>query len=190
MKLKTLIRWEQLRGKPFARLDMTDTEDFETLLYVRALELGAASGYTRDVFHRVLEKSPQQRDRLSDETLHDFAVLSQFLPRSGEEAGAGEPSFVSEVAAQFIAQGVDAHFVMEELDLSFIPGLQKALEVRRKEQMEEARLWTYLTVQPHYTKPFPHGPYDLWPFPWDPKPREGIEDKEIAAFEAFMKSNI
>lgn len=190
MKLKTLIRWEQLRGKPIARLDMADADDFDTLLYVRALESGAASGFTREVFRRVMDKSPQQRERLADAVVRDFAVLRQFFAREREEGKQtedGEPHPLSEVAAQLIALGVDAHFVMEELDPPFIPALHKALEEHRKEQMEEARIWTYLTVQPHYPKPFPHGPYDLFPFPWDPKPREGIEDKEIAAFEDFMR---
>ena len=192
MKLKTLIRWEQLRRKPCSRLDLTDPDDFFALLYVRALDSGGASGYRLEAFRRVMEKSPQQYERQVESLRREQETMSQFMPPDADKAPRDdEPESVACLASRLIAAGTDAHFVMEELELPDARELFRAYEERRKDQLEEARLWTYLTMLPHLAEGTAKSPRDIYPFPWDCESGEEareLTETEIKAFEAFMRS--
>lgn len=157
------------------------------LLYVRALERGSAAGYTLDEFRRTI-RVPHLNSRQREECERDLAVLSQFARRrdAEEKDTAPEPEYFGKLAARLVAEGMDAHFVMEELEMPDIEIFLKGYEERRRERMEEARLWTYLVVQPH-CKPMRRGPMDLYPFPWDEQKEKPIQPEEIKAFEAFMR---
>lgn len=192
MKLKTLLRWEQLRAKPYAALDHTDADDFDALLYVRALEAGSARGYTLDTFRRTLQKAPQMYERQVDALRREMAVMAQFIPDAKKQTDTpDEPSRMADTAAFLMAEGIDAHFVMEELEMPDIPALIDACRHRRQEQMEAARLWTWLGILPHTgTRRFPNGPRDLLRFPWESKQpaAQPIRREEIDALEAFLGS--
>lgn len=196
MKLKTLLRWEQLRAKPYAAFDPADPADFEALLYVRALDSGAARGHTLDNFRCVLQKAPQLYERQADELRREMQVMAQFI-RAEEKPGGtrtqpgDEPSRLADTAAFLVAEGMDAHYVMEELEMPDIPALIDACRHHRQEQMEAARLWTWLGILPHTgTRRFPNGPRDLLRFPWESKQptAQPIRREEIDALEAFLGS--
>lgn len=189
MKIKTYIRWEQLRGKPFGKFNPLDEEDYIALLYVRALERGSATGYTLEEFRRTI-RVPHINNRQREECERDLAILSQFVRKNGAEGKDvdSDPEYFGKLAARLVAEGMGAHFVMEELEMPDIEAFLKGYEERRRERMEESRLWTYLSVQPH-CKPMRRGPMDLYPFPWDEhKEEKPIQPEEIKAFEAFMQN--
>lgn len=195
MKLKTLIRWEQLRGKPYAGIDLADEDDFNALLYVRALEKGTARGYTLGTFRKVMQRAPRQLADLVEEMRREADFNAQFVRRQtgGEESKeAGEPRPLSQTAAWLVASGMDAHFVMEELEVPDLPAFIEAYAEARRERMEEARLWTWFTVRPHCAKDWPRDPSELYPFPWDIRRADdadtALRADEIARFEAFMRT--
>lgn len=191
MKIKTIIRWEQLREKPYGHIDPADEEDFNTLLYVRALEAGTAAGYTLGTFLRAIQRAPQQYSRQVESLQRDMEVMAQFTQHWKDKDKSNEQApYMSETAAFLIAEGMDAHFVMEELEMQDIPRFMEAYKNTRRERMESARLWTYLTILPHTgSKPFPHGATDLIKFPWEAVPADkDITKEEAAALEAFLQS--
>ena len=196
MTLKTLIRWEQLRAKPYAAFDPADPAAFEALLYVRALDSGAARGHTLDTYRRVLQKAPQLYERQADDLRREMQTIQQFIPAGEKPHGtpappADSPEPLSATAAFLVAEGMDAHYVMEELQMPDIPTFLNAYRHRRQEQMEASRLWTWLAILPHTgTRRFPNGPADLLRFPWEnarPAARP-ITTRETDALEAFLAS--
>lgn len=194
MKLKTLLRWEQLRSKPYATLDPADPADFEALLYVQALDAGTARGHTLDTFRRTLQKAPQLYERQVDALRREMETIAQFIPAtepSSAEPPATDtpPAPLAETAAFLVAEGMDAHFVLEELEMPDIATFINAYRQRRQERMEASRLWTWLGILPHTgTRHFPNGPRDLFRFPWeDHRPAaQPIRREEAEALEAFL----
>ena len=191
MTLRTLIRWEQLRGKPYASMDPADDEDFAALLYVRHLEAHPEDRTPFAVWRRVLANG-KLTARMLGELEREQRWLAQFNAKAAKPGDGGEPEPVSRMAAALVAAGVDARFVydggLQPQDLS---DLCEAIGEREKQRMERGRLWTWLGMLPHTgTKPFPHGAADLIRFPWDgdieARDRE-IRDRDIRAFQAFMK---
>ena len=86
--------------------------------------------------------------------------------------------------------GLDAHYALNEMELCDLPLFLEAYERKKKEQMEESRMWTYLTILPHIdAKKMENGAKDLITFPWEEK-KEATEISDIEAqrFEEFMKN--
>lgn len=191
MKIKTYIRWEQLRKKSFYSFDPMDREDYTALLYVRALERGSAQGYTLDEFRRTVVNS-HLNNRQAEEAEREFSVQRQFLNREKQASGGsqGEPMSFSDIAAWLIAEGLDAHFVMEELEQPDLEPILKAYKNRKTERMETERFWTWLGMLPHIdAKKFPNGVKDIVRFPWEEEDDNTITEQDIRTFEAFMASN-
>lgn len=194
MKIKTYIRWEQLTGKPFQQFDPLNDNDHAALLYVRALERGAAQGYTLEEFRRTMVNS-HLNNRQAEEAEREMAVQRQFIRNTtaavNSQEEEGEQASIATIASWLIAEGLDAHFVMEELEQQDLPNIVKAYEGKRKERMEADRLWTWLGMLPHINaKKFPNGVKDIIRFPWEAEDRqEQITEQEIRTFEAFMASH-
>lgn len=192
MTLRTLIRWEQLRGKPYAAFDPADTDDLDALLYVRQLALDPAATPPFGTWRRVLQNG-RIRARLLEALRREQEVQAQFTPRRQEtEAGGDGAQTMARLAAWLVAEGMDAGYVMDRMELADAEAFVSAFDDRRRQRLEAQRLWTWLGMLPHTgTKPFPHGAADIYRFPWDgdleARDRE-IQDRDIRAFQAFMKS--
>lgn len=189
MKLKSIIRWEQLRGKPYGAFDPADADDLEALLYVRQLEADPAATPTFGTWRRVLQNA-KLASRLVSDLRRELDVQAQFFTKQKdtEKAEDGQQPY-SRLAAWLVAQGMGAEYVMERMELQDVQAFVRAFDERSRQQLEADRYWTWLAILPHTgTKPFPNGAADLCRFPWEDKPRrEGIADRDIRAFEAFMK---
>lgn len=56
---------------------------------------------------------------------------------------------IGEIVSMLVMGGLDAHYAMEEMDLCDLPLYIEAYERKRKEELENARLWTYISILPH-----------------------------------------
>lgn len=159
LTLKSIIRWEQLSSKPFTDIDITSESDIETLLYCTS-EMSVPFNTYKGTFD-----SPKVLKKKISELVSYMEVYSQFIPK---EESKGEGCYIKDVASTLIASGIGPHFVFEELELQDLPIITKAIEERKKEDMESKRLFTYLTILPHIdASKLPNGAKDLLPFPWD-----------------------
>ena len=159
LTIKSIIRWEQLSSKPFTDIDITSESDIETLLYCTS-----DMSVTFDLYKGTFNSPKVLKKKISD-IISYMSVYAQFVPKSDDK---GENQYIRDIASSLIASGIDAHFVFEELELQDLPIITKAIEERKKEDMESKRLFTYLTILPHIdAEKLPNGAKDLLPFPWD-----------------------
>ena len=193
LTLEALVRWEQLRGKPFGRMDYRDAGDVEALLYTTALCAGRVHT-TFDLFRKVLPRR-KEGDAMRAALMEAQRVLAQFQrERKEQPAGKEEPAdcLIGELAAWLVAQGMEARYVMKEMELCDLSLYVEAFRRRRHEELEERRMWVYLQMLPHIDrKSLPDGERSLMLFPWERETMEAEqrnrEKEDMRRFEAFMK---
>ena len=104
----------------------------------------------------------------------------------------GEELTMTDVAAALIVRhGVDAHYVMYEMDLWEIQPYLNAADIQRKSDLITQRFWTYLTLSPNINTKKVKSPEELVPFDWEKKEnkvRKDLEENGAAAF-AFLSGN-
>lgn len=191
LTVKAIIRWEQMRGKSFSLMDYSDREDMEALLYAMSIDSFEVP-YKYEVFKSVLAND-KVMDEMSVSLGRIISVMAQF--RHSTNAGSGginddRPETIGNIVATLIMSGLDAHYALNEMELQDLPLYIEAYENKRKDEMENARLWTYLTILPHIdAKAMENGAKDLITFPWEQKPKEETEinDAEVERFEEFLK---
>lgn len=193
LNLKAIIRWEQIRQKSFSLMDYSDKDDIDTLLYTTTICNNEDVIYTFDVFRGTLsnEKLVQEMIlKLERET----SVLSQFQRKQEKQDIVNSnslPEMISDIVSVLIMSGLDAHYVLNEMELCDLPLYIEAYEKKRKEEMESARMWTYLTILPHIdARKMENGAKDLITFPWEEAEKQAekeIKETEIERFELFMQ---
>ncbi len=194
LTIKSIIRWEQLRGKSFYLMDYTNAEDFESLLYTTSMSARGEKTYTFAVFRQTLSNEKVAREMVTM-LQQEIAVLNQFrkkLEENPPENSDSTPGYISEFVSMLVMSGLDAHYALEEMELCDLVMYIEAYERQRKEQMEGDRLWTYLSIIPHVgTKRIPI-PRDLYIFPWEyeetKKEAQRAIKEDMDDFEAFMKT--
>lgn len=189
LTIKAIIRWEQLRKKSFSLIDYADQDDIEALLYTTTISRDGGT-YTFEVFRQTLVNKKLVND-LACLLDKESTFLSQFQKKDKDASfGNAEavPGMISEIVSTLILFGLDARYAMTEMELCDLPLFIEAYERKKKEQMEESRMWTYLTILPHIdAKKMENGAKDLITFPWeDKKELTEISDIEAQRFEEFM----
>lgn len=191
--IKSVIRWEQIRGVPFSQIDYGNKEDIELLLYVMYLGEGN-KGITLNAFRQVMTDDALMKSMTLD-MVRTMDVISQFQKKekgNSPEEDSKSGGTIGDIVASLIMSGLDANYALNEMELCDIPLYVDAYEKKKKEEMESARLWTYLTIIPHIdAKKMENGAKDLIMFPWETeesKKNEEITDSEVERFESFMKN--
>lgn len=181
-KIKTVIRWEQLRGKSFSLMDYADKDDVETLLYATTICINEGQMYTLKEF-----RLTQANDKVTAEMVksleREMSVLAQFqknkgLPVSNSESDNSET--IGSIVSLLIMNGLEANYAYNEMELCDLPLFIEAYERKRKEQMESSRLWTYLSILPHVDGRKIPSPQELYAFPWEEKE---MEEKAMQAIQ-------
>lgn len=191
LTVKAVIRWEQMRGKSFSLMDYSDREDMEALLYAMSIDSFEVP-YKYEVFKSVLAND-KVMEGMSVSLGRIISVMAQFRHSTNAESGGinnDRPETIGNIVTTLIMSGLDAHYALNEMELQDLPLYIEAYENKRKDEMENARLWTYLTILPHIdAKAMENGAKDLITFPWEQKPKEETEinDAEVERFEEFLK---
>lgn len=193
LTIRAIIRWEQLRKKSFSLMDYADKEDVDVLLYTTTICNNEGQMYTLDIFRQTLSNEKVVREmvlKLERET----EVLSQFQKNQEETSSGnpeGSPEYIGSIVSTLVMAGLDAHYAFNEMELCDLSLYVEAYEKKRKEDMESARMWTYLTILPHVdASKMRNGAKDLITFPWEEDEKEAekeIKETEIERLEEFMK---
>ena len=192
LTIKSVIRWEQKQGKSFSMMNYNNPEEIESLLYAMYLtETG--SSYTFNVFQRAIMDKTFTKQMVS-ELERITRVMSQFQKKQ-EKADVGNtdvsPETIASIVSTLIMAGLDAHYALNEMELCDLPLYIEAYEKKRREEMESARMWTYLTILPHIeVRKMKNGAKDLIIFPWEEVEKEAekeINETEVECFENLLK---
>lgn len=191
LTMKAIIRTEQMLSKPFVNIDYTNQDELLKLLYCCILANNPIT-FTYEEFQAISENETQLSSMLKEIEKANF-VLAQFSGQreKAENAGTGDAQYIKDLAGTLIMSGIDAGYVMNEMELSDMPVYIEAYEKRKREEMEASRLWTFLTIAPHIDTSKVKSAKDLMLFPWEEdetkkKAEEAlIKDTELA--ERFFK---
>lgn len=179
LTIEAIIRWEQMTGRSFATIDLSEDRDMRHLLYcttVVGADNGPDSPVTFEIFERMLGNG-KLYDRMRRELSARSEFVAQFVRRQktqdAAESGPHQTGTIASIAARLIITGgMDAHFVMRELFVEDLPMYIEALNDRIHQELESMRLWTYLQVLPHVNGKKISSPKKLFTFPWEKEEEE------------------
>lgn len=167
LTIKSIIRAEQILSKPFTDIDYTNIEELTKLLYCTVLVNNPVL-FTFEEFQMIAENGKQFAAMIKEiEKVNK--VLEQFTRSDKSVFGEAseEPLYLKDIAGMLIMSGLDANYVMNEMEISDIPVFVEAYEKKRREEMEASRLWTFLSIVPHIDTKKVRNPRDLMMFPWE-----------------------
>lgn len=180
--VRMVIRWEQLMKKPFSQMDYSSKEDIDAFLYVMNVD---STPYTFEVFRTALENDGIFKDMML-RLEKAMGIMAQFQKDKVADDVPSDATLscsIGEIVSMLVMGGLDAHYATEEMSLCDLPLYIEAYEKKRKEEMESARLWTYISILPHIDGKKISSPRELYPFPWEMeelkrKARKEIEENE------------
>lgn len=186
LSIKSIIRAEQILSKPFTDIDYTNVEELTKLLYCTVLSNNPVL-FTFEEFQAIAENE-KQLSAMIKEIEKANLVLKQFSRGTTAQnvENAGESPYIKELVGLLVMSGLDAHYVMNEMEISDIPIFVEAYEKKKREEMEASRLWTFLSIIPHIDTKKVKSPKDLMMFPWEEEEAQKaaeatlLRDKEIA----------
>lgn len=189
LTVKAICMFEKLTGKSF--YEFTD-DDIVILMYCAFVSSNNLD-YRLSTFNFLLED-----ERVSKWFGEKFVGIMDYIKQfpqkeeEGEETNeSAEMPFVSDLANALIVQyGVDAHYIMEEMELWQIEAMFRAVENTVKSKYEEERLWTYLTILPQVDGKKLNKPEKLLPFPWEKEEKIKRDENNIKNNEYAVKNLI
>lgn len=205
-KIRDLIKWERLTGRPFPSFDPTCRDDFDALLYATS---GMDAGYTLDEFRAVVGRNPRlmgeesRRVERARRMMEQYAAATSTFQNPDSPIQSPNPQSravtVAETAYALIAAGMDAAYLLEQLPVWEMPPLAEAFAARDeagwsrfKSACEVWRLVAYFSVVPHVMRGAVKDARSLFRFPWEQQRtrRDALADIErhAAEFREFMAS--
>ena len=193
IKIKQIIRWEQLRDKPFYELDATDELDVVALMYVTAPEQDIDNS-TFETFQQVADSAACEK--LSKSISRYLNYVNQFSPKikaddkpvedSKDEDKKEEQIRVSEISTGLIFDGVGANYLLNDAEICDLPMLCKGAEMKMRREKEDSRLWAFLQLQPYMNSKV-KTTTDFYPFPWEDEGKPVVvTDDDLAMAEALL----
>jgi len=196
LNIKSIIKVEQFLKKPFSLIDHTNESELNALLYCCVLANNDDT-FTYEAFCTLLknEKLSQKIFVAFDKECKTIAQFNQAQAEPTEpeqsESQDHEPPYVKDIVASLIVDGgIDANFIMSA-NLNDLAIYIKAYEDKKRQQLYNDRLWSFMTVVPHIdTKKCPTD-RDFYPFPWEIEEMraEGLKriEEQTDELEAFLK---
>ena len=173
--------FEHLADKSF--FEMNETEDDTLLLAYCCLAANNDFRYTYDVFKSMLENK-KISNWLSGELTRGLKYIGQFSKvisagTEGEEE-VEKPATVSAYAsALIITFGMDPHYVNYEMPFHEMEDYFKAGELKRRNELEEKRMFTFLTMVPHLDMKKKPSPQTILPFPWEKEYKQQNAEEDL-----------
>lgn len=193
LNMKTLMLFEEMSGKSFYQLDMTDVE----LLTYCSLVVNNNETLTYPLFKQVM-KNTKIAKSLYEKCSKELEYLGQFNHHIENTADPDNTSseigrITDIVNALILNYNIDINYVMRDMGLWELSSMVKAMEEKTKADMIEKRFWTYMTICPHIDGKKIKGPEQLLPFPWEKKNKKDdalrfMEDNKDA-IRAFFNKN-
>jgi len=183
LNIKSIIKFEQFTNKSFNEIDYTNTDDLMKLLYCIVLSNNPEL-FTYDEFIE-LSNNKKISKEITEKFSKEIKLIELFTSKEVKEETTVEPTdkvtiYIKDIVALLIVNtGIDANYVMNEMEINDIPLYMTAYNNKVKEQMESSRLWTYLSILPHIDSTKINSPSKLYPFPWEIEIQQKEEKAEF-----------
>lgn len=170
LNLKSIMMYEAMTGNSYQDICNGSEEDTIILMYSMYMCNEKNKPCTIERFREILRS-----DAISKAMAEDLNVAMSIVQRIKVEYDSIECDIdsdvdsvkLSDIAARLISFGLDASYVMYNMELWELPIMLKAYENKRREDMEASRLWTFYAMSPHIDTKKISTPQDLFPFPWE-----------------------
>jgi len=178
IKIKNIIRYEQLTDKSFSAFDSTNEDEVLALLY--CIELPEQ---TFEVFKRTTATAKRALESYLKKVNGYMEFISQFFSetkKKTDEANSDnkKPEKVTDLISILLFSGIDTRYVMEEMEIQDLPMFIGGLEKKKRADLENDRLWTFYHILPQVGKGITK-PQDMCPFPWEEKEIEQSAKEDI-----------
>ena len=192
MSIKALCLFEKLSEKSFYSFD---GDDIATLAYAVFV---CSNDYKCKLSTFTLLLEDLRFAKWVGEQMNTiFNYIVQFSEKEKEEESEadGEKSekalTITSIANTLIVQyGMDAHYVMDEMELWQIGSAYDAVQSMVEERYEEKRLWTYLSILPHVDGKKLNKPEKLIAFPWEAEEKKKKAEEELKNNQFAIKNLI
>jgi len=196
LNLKSIIKFEQLTSKSFNEINY-QSDDIYKLLYCIVISNNPESFLYEDFLmlmnNKKLAKEVTDKFQLILKLIEQFTTKKEpvELPiETDEKPLIKEVLYIKDIVSTLIVHaGMDVNYIMNEMQLTDIEMYMNAYNDKLKQQLENDRLWTYLTILPHVDGKKLNTPAMLYAFPWDAKieVKPDINNIEFEEFEEIMK---
>ena len=191
LNVKSICYFEKITGKSFFSFS---EEDVMYLLYACFLINNPETKISYSVFMGIMQNeqiakwaSSQFQDALS--LIHQFT--KSIDKHKEEKLSIGQTSTMTDFATSLIIDyGMDAKYVMYEMDIWEIEEYFEAANTHIKREMEMERFWTYFKVLPHIDSRKCKSPEALIPFEWEKEERKKKAEQELKNNEYAIKNMI
>ena len=185
LNVATARLFEQLTGKSFFKMDDGDSLQLAYCSLVANNDLTI----TFETFLKMIESQ-----KIADWLIKEMDKISKFqeqlqyvkknkieqLNEGAEEELVSTDMTVSDFASALIINyGMDPHYVNYDMALYEMEDYFYAAEMKRRADLEEKRIFTYLSMLPHLDPKKKTKPEDILPFPWETKSRKANAENDL-----------
>lgn len=200
IKIKQIIRWEQITDKAFCDFDPNEENDVVALMYVTSSD-AEVKKHSFEMYSEVVKAQPKLIEDDIKKITQYLNYINQFSNYGEEEKPQEidpmalhkdeekEPESIrtSDIVNSLVFEGgIDANYLLNDAEICDLPMLCKGLEIKMRHAKEDSRLWTYLMCTPYLSESCKNAT-DFYPFPWEEegKPKIIAED-DLAMAEAIL----
>ena len=196
LNIKSCCLYEQITGKNFLKL--SNEEEVLELVYCCLVANNPSLLMTYKVFQNLMTDKKVARWITKEyEKISEFNAqirtkqVSEPATEEKKEEPVEELNITDIASTLIIRYGMDAHYVMYEMELWEIEPYLNAAEIKRKNELVTQRFWTYLTIAPNINTKKVRSPEELVPFDWEKK-KDDVKktlDDNTASAVAFLRGN-
>ena len=190
LNIKSIIYYEFLTKKSFIKLDYNNNDDIMKLLYCIIICNNDIT-ILYDEFIEISKNAPQLFKQIYTELNHYINFISQFYNDNNNNNNNNTDNnnnniYYKDIVANLIVNvGINAHYVMNEMNINELYMYYNAYNNKIKEKLEEKRLFTFLSMLPHIDGKKINNPRMIYPFEWEIEK----ENKEFQKNEKEIKTN-
>ncbi|MFA6719731.1 MAG: hypothetical protein WCS15_11665 [Prevotella sp.] len=199
IKIKQIIRWEQITDKAFCEFDPNEENDVVALMYVTSSD-AAVKEHSFEIYSMAVKAQPKLIENDIKKITQYLNYINQFShygeddtqevdPMALHKDEEKEPESIrtSDIVNSLIFEGgIDANYLLNDAEICDLPMLCKGLEIKMRHAKEDSRLWTYLMCSPYLSESCKNATY-FYPFPWEEEGKpEIIAEGDLAMAEAIL----
>ena len=191
LNIKAICYFEKITGKSFFGFG---EEDIMHLLYACFLINNPETKISFNVFMGIMQN--EQIAKWSSSQFQDaLGIIQQFNKsiegQREEKFSMDQTSTMTDFATSLIIDyGMDAKYVMYDMDIWEIEEYFEAVNTRIKREMELERFWTYIKVLPHIDGKKCKSPEALVPFDWEKDAKKKRNEENLKNNEYAIKHTI
>jgi hypothetical protein len=191
LNIKAICYFEKITGKSFFGFG---EEDIMHLLYACFLINNPETKISFNVFMGIMQN--EQIAKWASSQFQDaLGIIQQFNKsiegQKEEKFSMDQTSTMTDFATSLIIDyGMDAKYVMYDMDIWEIEEYFEAVNTRIKREMELERFWTYIKVLPHIDGKKCKSPEALVPFEWEKDAKKKRNEENLKNNEYAIKHTI